>query len=202
VPGSPVDFLTVPALVGTRHGFLTRRGGVSSGLFASLNVGLGSSDDRGPVQENRCRAVDAVAPGAPPIDDVWVAMDARMGEIYAAHALFGDGAWQWLTAPMLCTPQVLIERWRERPPVVVAGSALSAFGPALPCGQAQVLPDALPRATAMLPLAAALWDRGGAVDAALALPVYLRDKVAQTMAERAAIKRAAAAGEPALDAAR
>ena len=46
MPGSPVDFLTVPALVGTRHGFLTRRGGVSSGLFASLNVGLGSSDDR------------------------------------------------------------------------------------------------------------------------------------------------------------
>jgi hypothetical protein len=59
----------------------------------------------------------------------------------------------------------LIERWRERPPVVVAGSALSAFGPALPCGQAHVLPEALPRATAMLPLAAALWDRGGAVDA-------------------------------------
>jgi tRNA threonylcarbamoyladenosine biosynthesis protein TsaB len=140
--------------------------------------------------------------GALPHDDVWVAMDARMGEIYAAHALFGDGAWQWLAAPMLCTPQHLIERWRERPPGVVAGSALSAFGPALPCGQAQVLPDALPRATAMLPLAAVLWDRGGAVDAALALPVYLRDKVAQTMAERAAIKlaAAAAAGEPALDA--
>ena len=33
--------------------------------------------------------------GAPPIDDVWVAMDARMGEIYAAHALFGDGAWRF-----------------------------------------------------------------------------------------------------------
>jgi tRNA threonylcarbamoyladenosine biosynthesis protein TsaB len=140
--------------------------------------------------------------GAPAQDDAWVAMDARMGEIYAAHVLFGDGIWQWLTPPMLCTPQVLIERWRERPPAVVAGSALSAFGLALPCGQAHVLPDALPRATAMLPLAAALWDRGGAVDAALALPVYLRDKVAQTMAERAAIKLAAAAGEPALDAAR
>ena len=142
--------------------------------------------------------------GAAPIDDVWVTMDARMGEIYAAHALFGDGSWQWLTAPMLCTPQMLIECWRERPPEVVAGSALSAFGPALPCGQAQVLPDALPRATAMLPLAAALWDRGGAVDAALALPVYLRDKVAQTLAERAAIKlaAAAAAGELVRDAAR
>jgi YfiH family protein len=58
------QFLTVPALAGTRHGFLTRQGGVSSGLFASLNVGLGSSDDRAAVQENRARAVAAVAPGA------------------------------------------------------------------------------------------------------------------------------------------
>lgn len=64
MPGEIVDFLTVPALAGTRHGFLTRCGGVSSGLFASLNVGLGSSDERGHVQENRRRAVDAVAPGA------------------------------------------------------------------------------------------------------------------------------------------
>jgi polyphenol oxidase len=64
VPGDAVDFLSVPALAGVRHGFLTRRGGVSSGLFASLNVGLGSSDARALVLENRRRAVDAVAPGA------------------------------------------------------------------------------------------------------------------------------------------
>lgn len=64
MPGETVEFLTVPALAGTRHGFLTRRGGVSSGLFASLNVGLGSSDERGLVQENRRRAVEAAAPGA------------------------------------------------------------------------------------------------------------------------------------------
>lgn len=64
MPGSPVEFLTAPALAGTRHGFLTRRGGVSGGVFASLNVGLGSSDDRAAVAENRRRAVDAVAPGA------------------------------------------------------------------------------------------------------------------------------------------
>jgi len=64
VPGDAVEFLTTPALAGTRHGFLTRRGGVSAGLFASLNVGLGSSDDRASVQENRRRAVAAVAPGA------------------------------------------------------------------------------------------------------------------------------------------
>lgn len=64
MPGEPVDFLTVPQLAGVRHGFLTRRGGVSQGLFASLNVGLGSSDDQALVAENRRRAVDAVAAGA------------------------------------------------------------------------------------------------------------------------------------------
>lgn len=51
MPGETVDVLRVPALAGIRHGFLGRRGGVSAGLFASLNVGLGSSDDREKVQE-------------------------------------------------------------------------------------------------------------------------------------------------------
>lgn len=64
MPGDTLDFLTVPALAGVRHGFCTRRGGVSEGLFASLNVGLGSSDRREAVLENRHRAVAAVAPGA------------------------------------------------------------------------------------------------------------------------------------------
>lgn len=64
MPGDAVEFLTVPALARVRHGFCTRRGGVSTGLFASLNVGLGSSDDRSAVLENRRRAAQAVAPGA------------------------------------------------------------------------------------------------------------------------------------------
>ncbi len=56
-------FVTAPAL-GLRHGFLGRQGGVSDGIFASLNVGLGSSDAAERVRENRARAVAAVAPGA------------------------------------------------------------------------------------------------------------------------------------------
>lgn len=59
-----VPLLRAAALDGVPHGFLGRQGGVSSGLFASLNVGLGSSDDRAAVDENRARAVDAVSPGA------------------------------------------------------------------------------------------------------------------------------------------
>jgi YfiH family protein len=61
---SEIPFVTTPALSGVAHGFLGRQGGVSTGLFASLNVGLGSSDDRAAVAENRARATAAVAPGA------------------------------------------------------------------------------------------------------------------------------------------
>ncbi|MDR3372266.1 MAG: peptidoglycan editing factor PgeF [Ancalomicrobiaceae bacterium] len=41
-----------------RHEFFTREGGVSSGLYRSLNIGLGSSDDRALVIENRGRVAD------------------------------------------------------------------------------------------------------------------------------------------------
>ena len=46
------------------HGFLGRRGGVSQGICAGLNVGLGSKDDPEAVRANRRLAVEAVAPGA------------------------------------------------------------------------------------------------------------------------------------------
>lgn len=128
-----------------------------------------------------------------PACDVWVTMDARMDEIYAAHGVFEAGRWHWAAAPWLCSPQALNERWRIEPPRLVAGTALAVFGERLECGAALRVPQALPRARAMLPLAAALWAQGGAVDAALALPLYLRDKVAQTMAERAALKARAEA---------
>lgn len=55
--------IRIAALDGLPHGFLGREGGVSEGIHAGLNVGLGSDDDRDAVQENRRRAVEAVAPG-------------------------------------------------------------------------------------------------------------------------------------------
>lgn len=54
------------ALPGIAHGFFTREGGVSDGLYGSLNCGLGSSDDRAAVMENRRRVAAALgAPHAP-----------------------------------------------------------------------------------------------------------------------------------------
>ena len=121
---------------------------------------------------------------------VWVAMDARMNEIYAAQYEYSQGRWQVLDAPLLITPDALNERWRAAPPRAVAGNAVTAFGALLHPGGAVVHPQARPTARAMLPLAQSLWRDGGALDAALALPLYLRDKVAQTTLEREATRLA------------
>ena len=47
-------------LTGIRHAFFTRAGGVSGGLYASLNGGVGSQDDAGSVEENRARMAAAL----------------------------------------------------------------------------------------------------------------------------------------------
>lgn len=49
------DSLQGLAAAGIRHGFFTRAGGVSGGVYRGLNVGLGSRDDRASVLENRAR---------------------------------------------------------------------------------------------------------------------------------------------------
>jgi polyphenol oxidase len=59
-----VEVLRAANLGNVPHGFLGRRGGVSAGLYAGLNVGLGSDDDREAVARNRALARDAVLPGA------------------------------------------------------------------------------------------------------------------------------------------
>ncbi len=61
---SDVEVVRARMLDGVAHGFLGRRGGVSQGLVAGLNVGLGSADDPAAVARNRARTVDAVLPGA------------------------------------------------------------------------------------------------------------------------------------------
>ncbi len=51
--------------LGVRHGFFTRRGGVSEGPFASLNCSLSGRDDRAAVMENRARVAAALGAGVP-----------------------------------------------------------------------------------------------------------------------------------------
>ncbi|WP_447526359.1 peptidoglycan editing factor PgeF [Parasphingorhabdus sp. NYA22] len=59
-----LDITTSSLLEGTKHGFLGRAGGVSEGIYAGLNIGLGSDDDREIIMENRRRATEGVLPGS------------------------------------------------------------------------------------------------------------------------------------------
>jgi len=70
------------------------------------------------------------------------------------------------------------------PGFALAGNAFVAYGERLPAGTARH--DALPAARALLKLAPRLLESGFAVAPQDAMPLYIRDKVAQTTAERAA----------------
>ena len=141
-----------------------------------------------PIDSLCAVAEDARLSDAP--QETWVTMDARMGEIYAASFAFEGLGWRTLVAPSLMTPAALNALWKAAPPRAVAGSALTVFADQLECADALRYPVALPRARAMLPLAQRLWEQGGAVDASQALPLYVRDKVAQTTLERDQLRAA------------
>ena len=114
---------------------------------------------------------------------VVAALDARMGEVYSARFEWTQGQWQAPADFDLGAPESITvpEGW------VLAGNAAAAY-PGRLVGQPGVA--ALPTAAALLRLAPALWAQGRAVPAEEALPRYIRDKVAQTTAERAAEKAA------------
>lgn len=59
-----IEAIRAASLAPVPHGFLGRRGGVSAGVCAGLNAGLGSDDDPAAVRANRRLAVEAVMPGA------------------------------------------------------------------------------------------------------------------------------------------
>lgn len=65
-------------LKGIRHGFLTRRGGVSDGIYDSLNCGLGTTDERAHVFENRARAVKAAGLLEGPLNTAYQVHSAKV----------------------------------------------------------------------------------------------------------------------------
>jgi len=78
--------LSASVLSEVRHGFFTRRGGVSEGLYDSLNCGFSTGDLREKVQENRDRAVAALG----------LAPDrlAAVHQVHSARAVVIDDQWQ------------------------------------------------------------------------------------------------------------
>jgi tRNA threonylcarbamoyladenosine biosynthesis protein TsaB len=126
------------------------------------------------------------------VAELWVAMDARMDEVYAGAYRFDGQRWQVQHEAALFTLPALQALWQTDAPQVVAGSALAAFGERLQCGDARRINETgTDRAAALARLARAAWLHAEAIDAAQALPLYLRDKVALTTVERAAARAAA-----------
>ena len=119
--------------------------------------------------------------------DVWACLDARMNEVYgAAYAVGGDAVRQ-LMAPVCMPPAVV--------PVPgfaggrAVGDGFAAYGSVLlarKANLAEVCPDLFPTAAGILRLAAPVFLHGHGLTAAEAQPIYVRDKVALTTAERIA----------------
>jgi len=126
----------------------------------------------------------------------WALIDARMDQIYAAEYEHGDGRWTVRAAPFLTDCASLASRWRDDPPSALAGNAIGVFGARLATGNATLFAAAAPSALALLRLAERGWSDGAAVDPADALPLYVRDRVADTEAERAASRAKGAPKEP------
>lgn len=118
--------------------------------------------------------------------DVVTLLDARMEEVYWAHYRY-DGAWQTVVQPTLSSPEALgsIASLKE---TTACGNGLAAYPAAF---GSHVFADRLsdiigPHAAYIAKLALAAFLRGDAVEAKLAQPLYLRNKVALTTAEREA----------------
>ena len=85
--GSPL----LSAIPGLRHAFFTREGGVSDGIYAGLNGGLGSSDDAAKVAENRRRMAEQMG--------VSLAHFLSLHQVHSPDAVIATGPWQGPARP-------------------------------------------------------------------------------------------------------
>ena len=150
------------------------------------------------------RAANALTGGAP-VTRVLAVMDARMEQVYVAayeftpniagvvagvdHATPLQGTWRCVQEPELHSPESL--HWPtdwSQDSFIAAGNAWPVYVGRWPAALTAPQVMALPTAAALLRLAPAAWAAGEAVPPEDALPLYIRDKVAQTTDERMLIK--------------
>ena len=96
----PLQSSPLADIDGIAHGFFGRRGGVSTGVFASLNCGYGSNDDPGAVRENRTRVAKHLgtsedrlitvyqihSPNVVTVEAAWVRADAPQADAMVTRA--------------------------------------------------------------------------------------------------------------------
>jgi tRNA threonylcarbamoyladenosine biosynthesis protein TsaB len=186
--------------------------GSFSGLRTACAVAQGLALGAGlpvlPIDSLRALAEEArfqwaLDHAAPPT--ITALLDARMDEMYVQSFRWVDGACHALAPCVLLRPEALqlgavLQAAQDSNPAApsmphgLAGNVFEVYAGRLPSlTQNCVRLTALPSAAAMLRLAPSLLAAGAALDAAHALPLYIRDKVALTTDERAEVKRQALA---------
>ena len=158
---------------------------VSQGLALGLNIPLV------PIDTLLC-----IAQSAEPVHSkVLSVLDARMGQVYSAAYEKTSAGWSTVDKPMLSRPDELRwpAQWQDQP-MLLTGNTVNSLAQELQHLQhPQVsVQEQWPDARAMLTLAAAAWQRGECVAASDAAPIYIRDEVARTTAQRLADKQALA----------
>ena len=120
----------------------------------------------------------------------FVAMDARMDQVYTAAYEWQSG-WHCVQVPSVDSPENICipTQWKDHDFTTV-GNAWDAFSARWPTALADKHMHAMPTAQALLRLAPVAFEQGLAVSPEDALPIYIRDKVAQTTQEREQIKLA------------
>lgn len=160
-------------------------------LAISIAQGLALGLDRPVVPVSTLAALALEADG----DCIAAAIDARMGEVYFAwFERDDDGLVAPVSEEMIRPPEAVAQRGRIASFAAI-GTGWSTYRAALATrlGEpAAIDPEALPRASNVARLALRDYAAGRYVDAAQALPVYLRDKVALTVDEQRAARAAKA----------
>jgi tRNA threonylcarbamoyladenosine biosynthesis protein TsaB len=174
---------------------------VAQGLALGAHLKVIAVDSLMAVAEDaRLKLQDAAITQPEPLN-VGVVMDARMSEVYVGAYQWHVNASRWspLMSLQVGPPETVAHKLTQLnvPNWVLAGNgfevykdrfSLQLFQHAGLSPQPVPCISAVPHALALLRLAPALWQAGEALTPELVQPLYIRDKVAQTTAERAAIK--------------
>jgi len=125
--------------------------------------------------------------------EVLAVLDARMNEVYWAQYRF-DGRWQAVIEPVLSSPEAVAPQ--PVPGLAACGNGFAVYPDAFAGKAFAQAADAaiVPHARDLARIGAAALAAGQAVPADQAQPLYLRNKVAYTSAERQVINAAKAAG--------
>lgn len=161
--------------------------GTGPGAFTGLRVACGAAQGLAVATGRPVVPVTSLETMAAECGEarVLALLDARMGEVYYGFYERGEQGWQRAGEIRVAPPEAIC--FPEGSNWVACGNAPAVYpvlAERLAAAGIACRNDVLPRAARVAELAAFALQHGGGIDPALAVPLYVRDKVAKTVAER------------------